>query len=102
MLASPKLRSRLMLSASTRKVVPLTVATSSTGPDVLPGATKASALAGNTAVLTNDPQNVIAIVLQGHTDQCFGEWSGSFTTADGEVIEFDGLIGWAEEVHNRW
>ena len=42
------------------------------------------------------------VVLQGHTDQCFGEWSGSFTTADGEVIEFDGLIGWAEEVHNRW
>ena len=42
------------------------------------------------------------VVLQGHTDQCFGEWSGSFVTADGETIEFDGLIGWAEEVHNRW
>lgn len=42
------------------------------------------------------------LVLQGHTDQCFGHWSGSFTTADGETIDFDGLIGWAEEVHNRW
>lgn len=42
------------------------------------------------------------VVLQGHTDQCFGHWSGSFETATGEVIEFDGLLGWAEEVHNRW
>lgn len=42
------------------------------------------------------------LVLQGHTDQCFGEWAGSFETSDGERIEFDGLIGWAEEVHNRW
>ncbi|NLB46949.1 MAG: DUF2804 domain-containing protein [Microbacteriaceae bacterium] len=42
------------------------------------------------------------LVLQGHTDQCFGFWSGTFTTADGEVIAFDGVLGWAEEVHNRW
>ena len=42
------------------------------------------------------------LVLQGRTDQCFGVWSGSFVTADGETIEFDGLVGWAEEVHNRW
>lgn len=42
------------------------------------------------------------LVLKGHTDQCFGVWSGSFRTVDGERIDFDGLIGWAEEVHNRW
>ncbi len=42
------------------------------------------------------------VLLQGHTDQCFGEWSGTFTPAGGETFEFDGLIGWAEEVHNRW
>ncbi len=42
------------------------------------------------------------LVLKGHTDQCFGYWSGTFTTAAGEQIPFDGLIGWAEEVHNRW
>jgi len=42
------------------------------------------------------------LVLQGHTDQCFGHWHGTFTTEDGERIDLDGLIGWAEEVHNRW
>lgn len=42
------------------------------------------------------------VVLMGHTDQCFGYWSGNFTTADRERIEFDGLVGWAEDVHNRW
>ena len=48
MLALPKMRSRLMLSASTRNGVPLTLATSSTGPEALP-ATSASAFAGSTA-----------------------------------------------------
>ncbi|MFC7788019.1 DUF2804 domain-containing protein [Microbacterium sp. MAHUQ-60] len=41
-------------------------------------------------------------VLSSSTDQCFGDWSGSFRTADGEFIEFSGVFGWAEEVHNRW
>ena len=41
-------------------------------------------------------------ILASATDQCFGLWSGSFRTAQGETIPFDGLIGWAEEVHNRW
>ena len=36
MLASPKLRSRLMFSANTRNVVPLTLAASSTGPAAQP------------------------------------------------------------------
>lgn len=42
------------------------------------------------------------VVLQGHTDQCFGHWSGTFETAEGERIPFAGILGWAEEVHNRW
>ena len=41
-------------------------------------------------------------VLSGSTDQCFGHYRGTFTTADGERIAFDGILGWAEDVHNRW
>ena len=41
-------------------------------------------------------------VVASSTDQCFGTWSGSFRTAEGEEIAFDGIVGWAEEVHNRW
>ena len=41
-------------------------------------------------------------IVSSATDQCFGDWSGTFTTSDGEVIAFDGIFGWAEEVHNRW
>lgn len=40
-------------------------------------------------------------VLSGATDQCFGTWSGSYDTGL-EVIEFSGLTGFAEHVHNRW
>ncbi len=49
-------------------------------------------------------------ILKGYTDQCFGIWSGTFTpdpefhgveTAQ-TVIKFDGIVGWAEEVSNRW
>jgi len=36
-------------------------------------------------------------VISSRTDQCFGYWSGRF---DG--ISFDGIYGWAEDVHNRW
>lgn len=35
----------------------------------------------------------------GH--QCFGHYSGTVPTAAG-VIEVSGLLGWAEDVHNRW
>jgi len=52
---------------------------------------------------------VIALLPEGHErlavvvpDQCFGDWSGSFRTDDGEIIEFSGIFGWAEEVHIRW
>ena len=41
-------------------------------------------------------------VIAASTDQCFGVWSGTFTTAGGEVIPFEGIEGWAEHVHNRW
>ncbi|MBI5028752.1 MAG: DUF2804 domain-containing protein [Actinobacteria bacterium] len=37
------------------------------------------------------------VVVSARTDQCFGTWSGTF---DG--LAFDGLYGWAEDVHNRW
>lgn len=41
-------------------------------------------------------------LVSARTDQCFGTWSGTFVTAEGERIEFEGLDGWAEDVHNRW
>ena len=42
------------------------------------------------------------LVLAGRTAQCFGDWAGSFETAAGETVEFAGITGWAEDVHNRW
>jgi len=36
-------------------------------------------------------------VISARTDQCFGYWSGTF---DGTA--FEGIYGWAEDVHNRW
>jgi Protein of unknown function (DUF2804) len=42
------------------------------------------------------------VVVSSRTDQCFGHWSGTYTTPHGGTIAFDGLIGWAEDVHNRW
>lgn len=41
-------------------------------------------------------------VLSGSTDQCFGDWSGTFRTPQGEVFAFEHIFGWAEEIHNRW
>lgn len=41
------------------------------------------------------------LVVAARTDQAFGHWSGTF--ADDDVqITFEGLAGWAEDVHNRW
>lgn len=40
-------------------------------------------------------------VVANRTDQCFGYWSGSFDTGD-EVVTFDGIVGFAEDVDNRW
>lgn len=45
-------------------------------------------------------------VVSGRTDQCFGEWRGTFVWTDATGIRhdvaFDGLVGFAEDVHNRW
>ncbi len=51
---------------------------------------------------TNKQTRTNLFVLRGFTDQCFGTWSGQFTPAEGEPIPFEGILGWAEEVHNRW
>lgn len=40
-------------------------------------------------------------VFGSHGHQCFGHYSG-WVEADGERIELDGLLGWAEDVRNRW
>lgn len=41
-------------------------------------------------------------ILANSTDQCFGVWDGSFTSADGAIHHFTGIEGFAEHVHNRW
>lgn len=41
-------------------------------------------------------------IVSSSTDQCFGDWAGTFTTVEGKIIEFGGIFGWAEDVHNRW
>ena len=41
-------------------------------------------------------------IVSSHTDQCFGWWSGEVTTEEGAVIAFEGILGWAEDVRNRW
>ena len=41
------------------------------------------------------------VVLAGETHQCFGHWSG-WAEADGERVDLEGLVGWAEEARNRW
>lgn len=47
-------------------------------------------------------------VVSSRTDQCFGTWSGTFTVTDAahgataSTIAFDGIEGFAEDVHNRW
>ncbi len=40
-------------------------------------------------------------IVASRTDQCFGTWSGTFDTGD-DVVAFDGVEGFAEDVHNRW
>ncbi|WP_127818636.1 DUF2804 domain-containing protein [Microbacterium sp. CPCC 204701] len=41
-------------------------------------------------------------VVSARTDQCFGHWSGTFAVPGGQSLAFAGILGWAEEVHNRW
>lgn len=42
------------------------------------------------------------VVVSSRTDQCFGHWSGTFVDAAGTSIPFERLVGFAEDVHNRW
>lgn len=42
------------------------------------------------------------VVLSSRTHQLFGSWAGSLTVPNGDVVAFDGIDGWAEDVHNRW
>ncbi|MFN8051844.1 MAG: DUF2804 domain-containing protein [Acidimicrobiales bacterium] len=41
-------------------------------------------------------------VLSMEVHQCFGTWSGTVVTDDGETVAFDGILGFAEEARNRW
>lgn len=43
-----------------------------------------------------------ALLIESETRQAFGVWAGSFVRASGERISLDGLVGWAEDVQNRW
>ena len=41
-------------------------------------------------------------VLAQRAHQCFGPWSGWMSDDAGERVRVDGVLGWAEDVHNRW
>jgi hypothetical protein len=46
----------------------------------------------------------LAVVAQ-RANQCFGHWTGWMRDDAGErvgVDGVDGVLGWAEDVHNRW
>ncbi len=42
------------------------------------------------------------LVLAGETHQCFGHFTGWVSTEEGGRFDVDGVVGWAEEAHNRW
>ncbi|MFJ1708070.1 DUF2804 domain-containing protein [Kitasatospora sp. NPDC088346] len=41
-------------------------------------------------------------VISNRTDQCFGHFTGTIRSDDGQRIEVDRLLGWAEAVAMRW
>ncbi|MDZ4044478.1 MAG: DUF2804 domain-containing protein [Rhodoglobus sp.] len=41
-------------------------------------------------------------IISTRTDQLFGHYSGWMRDDSGARIEFDGVLGWTEDVHNRW
>ncbi|MEU2157151.1 DUF2804 domain-containing protein [Streptomyces sp. NPDC019396] len=41
-------------------------------------------------------------LIANRTDQCFGHYTGSIRTDDGERIAVNRLLGWAEDVRMRW
>jgi hypothetical protein len=44
--------------------------------------------------------NLLLIFSEVH--QMFGQYSGTVKADDGEMIQLDGLVGFAEEHHARW
>jgi hypothetical protein len=44
--------------------------------------------------------NLLLITSEVH--QLFGRYSGTVRTDDGEIVEFQDLLGFAEEHHARW
>lgn len=42
------------------------------------------------------------LVIRSTTQQCFGTFTGQVKTDEGTWLTIDGLVGWAEDVHNRW
>lgn len=44
--------------------------------------------------------NLLVVASQAH--QCFGHFTGWVVDDAGERVGVDGLVGWAEEVRNRW
>ena len=42
------------------------------------------------------------VIISSRTEQCFGSWSGTFVDVSGASIPFEGIVGFAEDVHNRW
>ena len=42
------------------------------------------------------------VVIQSEVHQMFGHYAGSVLADDGESVQIDGIIGWAEEHHARW
>ena len=41
-------------------------------------------------------------VVANETHQCFGTLAGWATDDQGDRVDLDGLVGWAEEARNRW
>ncbi|MER7467513.1 DUF2804 domain-containing protein [Streptomyces sp. NPDC097981] len=41
-------------------------------------------------------------LIGNRTNQCFGHYSGTVRSDDGELIPVDRLLGWAEDVRMRW
>ena len=44
--------------------------------------------------------NLVLLVQRAH--QCFGHWTGWMSDDARERVPVDGVLGWAEDVHNRW
>jgi hypothetical protein len=41
-------------------------------------------------------------IFSSRTHQCFGHWSGEVRDDAGTWVRVQDVVGWAEDVHNRW